>query len=153
MQTITEDVRENIKKMREFRSISPEQMATHLDMSPRAYYDFENGSTKIDLARLEKIASILEVTLDQLMHLNERSIFNTLNNHQNGQCIVANNNVYVVDREVYEQQLADLRNTAEHWREMFLAEKEERLQAEINWKSLLASKEQDFQRLLERLLP
>ncbi|MFN0212991.1 MAG: helix-turn-helix domain-containing protein [Saprospiraceae bacterium] len=101
MHTITEDVRENIKKMREFKGISPEQMATQLGMSPRAYHDFENGGTKIDLARLEKIAPILEVTLDQLMHLHERSIFNTLNYHQNGQCIVANNNVFVVDRDVY----------------------------------------------------
>lgn len=127
MTNISDQVRENIKRAREYRGISPEQMATHLDIAARTYLDFESGKTKMELERLQKVAEKLEMSTEQLMTLHEHNTFNTLNN-KIGQCFMAttNTNVYVLDREVYEQHIADLRREADLWRSEYAQLKEER---------------------------
>jgi|GEM_PF-796968 len=124
MTNISDQVRENIKRAREYRGISPEQMAAHLDVAPRTYLDFESGKSKLELERLQKVAEKLDMSTEQLMALHEHNTFNTLNN-KNGQCFMANTHVYVVDRQVYEQHIADLRREADQWWTEYIQLKEE----------------------------
>ncbi|HNG90398.1 MAG TPA: hypothetical protein PK858_09340 [Saprospiraceae bacterium] len=59
------------------------------------------------------------------MTMHEHNVFNTWNN-KNGQCFLANTNVYVLDRQVYEQHIADLRQETALWRAECAQLKEER---------------------------
>ncbi len=117
MTTFSDQIRENIKRTRMANGITPEQMATHLNISPRAYAEFETGNTKLDLERLSQIAERFEMGLLDLLSAHERKTVNNLNNHRDGQCVVANNNVYLLDREVYEQHIHDLRSSTEYLKE------------------------------------
>lgn len=125
MTNISDQVRENIKRAREYRGISPEQMAAHLDIAARTYLDFESGKTKMELERLQKVAEKLDMSAEQLMTMHEHNVFNTWNN-KNGQCFLANTNVYLLDRQVYEQHIANLRREADLWRAEHAQLKEER---------------------------
>ncbi len=134
---IQDEVRQNIKRMRDFKGLSPEQMAEHLHISARAYLDIELGATKLDLVRLEKIAEILDTSLDNLLHLHERSSFNLFKDNELSNCIVANKNVYLIEKELME----DLRKSVERSHELFLQERQERL-----------ALEQKYHELVERML-
>jgi len=141
MTNISDQVRENIKRAREYRGISPEQMAAHLDIAARTYLDFESGKTKLELVRLQKVAEKLDMSTEQLMTLHEHNTFNTLNN-KNGQCFMANTNVYILDREVYEHHISDLRREAEMWRAEYLQLREERAKEQQQIADLIKQIEQ-----------
>jgi transcriptional regulator with XRE-family HTH domain len=56
-----------IKKIREFRNFTQQYMADQLDISQNAYSKIENGTTKITIDRLEKIANLLNVPLETIL--------------------------------------------------------------------------------------
>ncbi len=141
MHHLSEQLHLNIRKIRQQRDISPEQMADIIGISTRAYADLEGGHTKIDIQRLEKIAQALEVSVEQLLHYHEKSVSNHFNNHENSHCVVANNNVYMIDKEVYEQ-----------WREMYLNEKEAHRQTYLGLQAKLDAREEEIKKMLELLL-
>jgi transcriptional regulator with XRE-family HTH domain len=110
MQNISEFLRHNIRKVRIQRDLSHEQIADLLGISPRAYTNLENGATQIDIIRLENGADILQTNIDHLLHFHEGSSQNHFYNSSH--CIVANNDIFVIAREVYE----DVRKVGEQWR-------------------------------------
>lgn len=64
---IMDTARLNIKRHREIRGLRQQDMAERLSMSLRSYQSLECGETKLDLERLEKIATILESSLEELL--------------------------------------------------------------------------------------
>ncbi|WP_258543369.1 helix-turn-helix domain-containing protein [Parvicella tangerina] len=54
-------VGERIKKYRNMRNITQEEIASNLDISQRAYSKIENNEVQIKLDRLQKIADLLDV--------------------------------------------------------------------------------------------
>lgn len=64
---IMETARINIKRERETKRIRQQDMADKLSMSLRSYQNLESGETKLDIERLEKIAGILETTMEELL--------------------------------------------------------------------------------------
>lgn len=71
------------------------------------------------------------------MHLHERSSFNLFKDNEHSNCIVANKNVYLIEKELME----DLRKSVERSHELFLQERQERL-----------ALEQKYHELVERML-
>ncbi|QQR97065.1 MAG: helix-turn-helix transcriptional regulator [Sphingobacteriales bacterium] len=67
-----------IKKIREFRNFTQQYMADQLDISQNAYSKIENGTTKITIDRLEKIAQLLDVPLENVIS-HEKQVFNVEN--------------------------------------------------------------------------
>jgi len=51
-----------------------EDMVTRLSMSTDGYAKLEYGETRLNISRLEQIASVFNVDLKELMAINERSI-------------------------------------------------------------------------------
>jgi transcriptional regulator with XRE-family HTH domain len=64
---IMDTARLNIKRRREIRGLRQQDMADKLCMSLRSYQSLESGETKLDIERLEKIAGILETSMEELL--------------------------------------------------------------------------------------
>lgn len=62
-----EDIRKNIKALRESRHISQREMAQRLDIERKTYQDIENGPTRLRVDMLQRIADILEVSIYHLL--------------------------------------------------------------------------------------
>jgi transcriptional regulator with XRE-family HTH domain len=64
---IMDTARLNIKRKREIKGLRQQDMAEKLSMNTRSYQNLESGATKLDLERLEQIASILETSMEELL--------------------------------------------------------------------------------------
>jgi transcriptional regulator with XRE-family HTH domain len=77
------EVYENIKFLRQFKSWSQEEMAEKLDMTLNGYAKIEQGKVDINLSRLKQIAESFGVQLEKLVGLNDKNVFNFIENFQN----------------------------------------------------------------------
>lgn len=75
------ETHKKIKFIRMFKGWSQEKMAEKLQMALNGYAKIESGKVDINLSRLQQIADTLEVELTQLIGLNEKSIFNFIENN------------------------------------------------------------------------
>ena len=63
-----DDLGFKIKKLREQRNISQEQLATELDISQSKLSKIENGRiTKIDFALMTKLSDLFEISLEDFL--------------------------------------------------------------------------------------
>lgn len=67
-------VNEKIRKVRESKAWSQEQMAEKLNMSLNGYAKIERGETKLYLDKLEQIAQILDIDVVELMQSDGKNI-------------------------------------------------------------------------------
>jgi len=71
---------ENIKKFRELKNLTRDEVADKLEMSVSGYSKLERGEVDISLSRLYRIADILEVSVSQILNFDASQIFNVSNN-------------------------------------------------------------------------
>lgn len=76
------EIYDNIKKFRELRSKTRDFMAAELGMSLSGYSKLERGEVDITLSRINQIAHILQISLEQLLNFDASQIFNVSNNQQ-----------------------------------------------------------------------
>jgi transcriptional regulator with XRE-family HTH domain len=75
------DVHEKIKVMRLFKNLTQEEMAEKLGYaSIQGYAKLERGETDPTLGKLEDIAKVLSVSLQDLLGLNESNVVNIAGN-------------------------------------------------------------------------
>ena len=67
-------VNEKIRKFREAKDWSQEQMAEKLNMSLNGYAKIERGESKIYLDKLEQIAQVFDINVIELMQSDGRNI-------------------------------------------------------------------------------
>lgn len=58
-----------LKELRQARSITQEQMAELIEVSPRTYKGYETGKTMPRIATIIKIVIALEITADELLEI------------------------------------------------------------------------------------
>ena len=75
------NVYDNIKKFRELKNITREDIAAKLDLSVSGYSKIERGEVDITLSRLEQIAQVLDVEISQILNFDATQIFNVSNNN------------------------------------------------------------------------
>lgn len=68
------NINEKIRKIRETKAWSQEQMAEKLNMSLNGYAKIERGETKLYLDKLEQIAQILDIDIVELIQSGEKNI-------------------------------------------------------------------------------
>lgn len=61
-------VGKNIKRFRNEKNMTQDQLAEKLSVTRQAVSNWENGKTQPDVEMLGKIAEVLEVTLENLIH-------------------------------------------------------------------------------------
>ncbi len=71
-------VGKNIKKIRENMKLTQEELAEKLSVTRQAISNYETGKTQPDIETLNKIASILEVSVEELIYGYKRT--NVVNN-------------------------------------------------------------------------
>ncbi len=67
-------VNEKIRKVRESKAWSQEQMAEKLNMSLNGYAKIERGETKLYLDKLEQIAQVFDIDVVELMQFDGKNI-------------------------------------------------------------------------------
>ena len=67
-------VNEKIRKVRESKAWSQEQMAEKLNMSLNGYVKIERGETKLYLDKLEQIAQVFDIDVVELMQSDGQNI-------------------------------------------------------------------------------
>ena len=78
-----EQVLKNIKKTRNIRGYSLENMATELNISDSTYRKIENNQTNLSLERFLQIAKILDVSINELIGEKSHRDYNQ-NNYEQG---------------------------------------------------------------------
>lgn len=111
-----------IKKYRELRLLTQPQMAEKLNISLKAYQNFENGVTKIDLERLQEVAKILEVSIDDLINLEDGVYINEIKNNDVGfnNSEITINHRSEIEKELYERIISDKNIEIAYLREALL---------------------------------
>ncbi len=70
------EVIENIKKFRELKNITRDELADKLEMSLSGYSKLERGEVEITLTKLYRIADILEISVSRILNFDASQIFN-----------------------------------------------------------------------------
>jgi transcriptional regulator with XRE-family HTH domain len=70
----------NIRKFRELKNITREQMASDLELSASGYSKIERGEIELSLSRLFQIAEALEVDIAQILNFDVQNIFHITGN-------------------------------------------------------------------------
>jgi transcriptional regulator with XRE-family HTH domain len=91
-----------IKRIREMRGITQEEIAEELNLTAQAYGRMERGETSISAERLGKIAEKLGVNTDEIMRYDENK-YVISGNSNNGE---ANENGVQFNLNIYESDIA-----------------------------------------------
>lgn len=75
------NIGDNIKKFRELKNITREQLASELGLSVSGYSKIERGEIDLTVSRVQEIAQILEVDVSQILNFDATQVFNITNNH------------------------------------------------------------------------
>lgn len=86
-----QDIGPKIKRLRELKQIKQEDMAHRMGMSQPSYSRLESGETKVDISKLEKIAQIMELKLEEILSFDEKQVFNIYNNTHSNNGYIYNN--------------------------------------------------------------
>lgn len=89
---IRDQLRQNIRDMREDRQLTQADMAEKLSMSVTGYAKLERGESQIRVERLQQIAEILETNVEELMAGSRDGVvlFNNNDNFSNFNLMVGN---------------------------------------------------------------
>jgi transcriptional regulator with XRE-family HTH domain len=85
---------ENIKKFRELKNLTRDQLAEKLEMSLSGYSKIERGEVELTISKLYKIAEVLEVPISQILNFDASQIFNVSHNENINGFVVSENNFY-----------------------------------------------------------
>lgn len=98
-------VGDKLKKIRELKNFTQEYMATKLDMSQSGYGKIERDETEISYQKLEKIAEVFGIKVEDIINFNEKLVFNVMHN-QTGNGYVINQGISDKEKELYDQIIA-----------------------------------------------
>jgi transcriptional regulator with XRE-family HTH domain len=116
----TLNVGNKIKKLRELRNFTQDYMADALQMSQAGYGKIERDETDISLSRLQQIAEVLNVGLNDLIGFDEKMVFyGAMNNHAtaNGGIFLGKDN-FDKERKLYEEQIKQLQDHVHYLKEL-----------------------------------
>lgn len=75
----------NIRKLREWNSLTQQNIADELNISQKHYSRIELGQVDISVSMLKKIAEILNIKIQNLFGIEDVNFFKSINNnHQKG---------------------------------------------------------------------
>jgi len=100
---------QKIKKLRELKNLTQSHMAEEMGISQSAYSKIELGETEVSYNKLNRIAEILGMSIDEISTFNEQMIFNVMHN-QTGNGFVVYKGVSENEKRLYEEQIAQLKS-------------------------------------------
>jgi transcriptional regulator with XRE-family HTH domain len=113
---IMDTARLNIKRRREMKGLRQQDLAEKLNMNIRTYQNLEGGVTRLDIERLEQIAKVLDMPVEDLLkqegyYFHQEIKDSGLNNGSGVHSGFGNENTYNygTEKEILEK-LLDARN-------------------------------------------
>ena len=101
-----QELGENIRKIRELKGLSQQNLADEINMDQKTISRIEKGELSPKFETLVGISKAFSVNLSQLLSFNENMIFNNYNQYQQGGHFFAYNNTYIEKvEELYKQLL------------------------------------------------
>lgn len=82
---------DKIKRIRDIKGLKQEEVAEMLNITPQAYSKVERNETKLDTARLEEIAKIFKMSVEEIQQFDEKNLF--FNNLQECKDSITINNI------------------------------------------------------------
>lgn len=95
-----------VKKLRELKNFTQEFMANALEMTPSGYGKIERNETEVSYQKLEKIADILGIKVEDIINFNESFIFNVMHNQTGNGYVVNHISTSDNEKKLYEQIIA-----------------------------------------------
>ena len=95
-----------IRKIRELKGFTQDYMASQLEISQRAYSKLENEEIKLDWQRIQKISTILEIELIDLVSFDDNLVFH--NSTQSGKINNIHNHFPDELKKSYEDRIKHL---------------------------------------------
>ncbi len=75
-----EKIESKIRNIRELKNLTQEYMADKLGISQAAYSKIENGNTKVSYEKLQDIAKIMGVKVEDIQSFDTQKYFHSFNN-------------------------------------------------------------------------
>jgi transcriptional regulator with XRE-family HTH domain len=66
---------DKIRRIRDLKGLKQEEVAALLKITPQAYSKVERNETKLDTERLEEIAKIFNMSVDEIQQFDEKNLF------------------------------------------------------------------------------
>ena len=120
-----------IKSLRKSRNITQEQLAGYLDVSPQAVSRWETGASCPDISLLPQIAGLFEITVDELLGVNEAEKRREIN------AIIAETSA-MIDKNITEEPICTLRAALKKY------PNNDRLLCTLMYALYAASEDEDF---------
>jgi transcriptional regulator with XRE-family HTH domain len=109
---------DKIKRIRDIKGLKQEDIAALLKITPQAYSKVERNETKLDTERLEEIAKIFKMSVDDIQQFDERNLFmNNLQECKDSLTINNINNFYTNDQAMFETMIAQQREVIDMLKE------------------------------------
>jgi transcriptional regulator with XRE-family HTH domain len=96
---------ENIKRLRELKNLTRDEVAEKLEMSLSGYSKLERGDVELTITKLYKISEILQVDVSQILNFDASQIFNVRDNGVANVDIKSQTNNY---QDVYKDKYINL---------------------------------------------
>jgi transcriptional regulator with XRE-family HTH domain len=117
------EIGDKIRKVRELKGYKQEYVAEKLGMSVTAYGNIERNESSISLERLQEIAEVLEVTVQDILNIPEQFNVHAITNSKNvGFNATFNDNRAGTDEEIqaYKKTIEVLEQEVEYLRKQNL---------------------------------
>jgi transcriptional regulator with XRE-family HTH domain len=105
---------EKIRKIREMKGLKQENIANALGMSVSAYGNLERGDTQLTFEKLEQIAGVLEVPLQDIVSMPDELTINNFTSNLGVQFSTNYGNVTAPEIEGYKLTIAELQKQVEY---------------------------------------
>lgn len=100
-----EKIENKIRNIRELKNLTQEYMADKLGISQAAYSKIENGNTKVSYDKLQDIAKIMGVKVEDIQSFDTQKYFNSFNNLKGNNNGVVNINFDEDIKKLYEDKI------------------------------------------------
>lgn len=121
--TMNSTIGKRIRKYREEKGFSQEELAEKLHISRSTYQRIENGETNSWINHIENICTSLEVNMDDILKPEEGYVQVNNNNestNDNGSGVIQNQTINYTagDKliEQYEERIKELKDQVEYWK-------------------------------------
>ncbi len=114
------DIGDKIRKVRELKGYKQEYVADKVGLSVTAYGNIERNDSSLTFERLEQIAEVLEVTVQDILNIPEQLNIHSISNSNNvGFNHTFNDNRVCTEGEAaaYKQSISNLEKDVEYLRE------------------------------------
>lgn len=106
---------QSIRHIRQLRNLTQDDMAQKLYISSKAYSKIESGGTRLHMKRVEEIAVVLDLSVEELMRFNKEEVFNHCKEVLNYNNTVLRNG-FENERRLYEELISELKEQLVYWK-------------------------------------